>query len=127
VSYDRAAVADALVAVLNTADPAVTAFDHPPQTLNPPCYVVAYPSIKTYNLPAFSIDRAEQVVLCVAGLDDPATIDTLERSAVDALAADPSLGGVVQVLRLVEQRNWRTMAVAGADYLTAELACEIQM
>ena len=127
MSYDRAATAKALAAVLGDASPGVPAFDHPPRTINPPAYVLSYPSTVDYNIPAFSIDRVEQVVLCVAGMDSPEVVDGLVEAARDALAADSSLGGVVQVVRVAQLRNWRMVNVAGSDFLVAELALEVNM
>jgi hypothetical protein len=131
MSWDRPVAAAALVAVLEDAVAAMTppasVFAQPPSTHNPPALVVQYPSQVILHQPAFPIDTATVTVLAVGGIDDPGTVDALLAVSVAAVEADPQLGAVVQYARPVEHRTWRIVNVAGADYLTAELALEIRM
>jgi hypothetical protein len=131
VSWDRPTAADALAAVLGDATagmiPPASVFAQPPSTYNPPALVIQYPTSVMLHQPAFTIDTASLSVLAVAGLEEPDTVDLLLALAVAAVEGDSQLGGAVQHAHPVEHRLWRIVNVAGADYLTAELALEIRM
>jgi hypothetical protein len=131
MSWDRPLAAAALAVVLEDAVAAMTppasVFTEPPATYNPPALIVQYPLPVILHQPTFAIDTASVIVLAVGGLDDSMTVDALLATAVAAIEADSSLGDVVQYCRPVEHRTWRIQNVAGADYLTAELALEIRM
>ena len=131
MSWDRAAAATAIVNTLTAAtaadSPSPSIFDRPPATFNVPAYIVAHPQTVVYGGPAFGIDLATVPLICAAGMEDVDTVDQLLDLASDSLPADPTLGGVIQNIDATEQRNWRVINVAGADYLTADLILEIRM
>lgn len=125
MSWDRANVAAALVGAL--AGTGVKVHPRPPATFNPPAYIVGYPITVDYGLPTFGVDQASLAVMCAAGIDQTDTVDQLIADAVAALNADTTLAGVVQVLQVRQQRNWRPQNVGGADYLIADLNIDIRM
>jgi hypothetical protein len=129
VSWDRPTAVAAVAATLAAAaGETIPVFDHPPATFNVPAIIVSHPETVSYNTPAFGIDLATIAVVCAAGLDDAFTVDQLIHLAITALSPDPMLGGrAVMSVNVSEQRNWRAVNVAGADYLTAELVLEIRM
>lgn len=131
MSWDRALAAAALEVVLADGTAAMTppasVFSQPPSTYNPPALVIQYPTQVLLHQPAFAVDIATVSVLAVAGLEESDTVDELLLLAVEAVEGDPQLGDTVQIARPVEHRPWRIVNVAGADYLTAELALEIRM
>lgn len=128
MTWQRAPVVTALVNTLTAATlDAVSVFDHPPPTFNIPAFVVAYVDTVDYNSPAFGIDLVSLPLICAAGQDQPDVVDELLTIAAAALNADITLGGVVQALKVTQQRSWRQLVVGGAEYLAAELALEIRM
>lgn len=127
MTWDRAAVADALVAVLGAAT-GVTVHRRPPETLNPMCVVVGRPQPVAYSTIAFSIDEATLPVMVVGGIETEDQIETLKNHCRTAIAADPSLGGVVQDCHASEERNWRNVTGAGGvQLLLVELILTVQM
>ena len=127
MTWQRAEAAEAIAGLLEPLDPLVSVFASPPETFNPPAYVVGYPSAVTYDGAAFSIDLATIPVLAAGGLAELDRVDALLRAAKDAITADPSLDGAVMSARVVSQSNWRRLNVAGADILVADLILEIRM
>lgn len=128
MSWNRAAAAAALAAALEAAtNDTVTVLDRPPATFNPPALIVQYPQTVTRHTPAFATDLATLTILGAVGLEAPETLDALLDLADQAISADPTLGDVVQAAKPTELRNWRILPVAGAEYLSAELALTIQM
>lgn len=131
MSWDRPTAAAGLEEVLVGATagmtPPASVFPEPPSTYNPPALVIQYPTTVTLHSPAFAVDTAAVSVLAVAGLEEPDTVDELLALAVAAVEGDSSLAGTVQYAHPVGHRLWRIVNVAGADYLTAELALEIRM
>jgi hypothetical protein len=125
--WERATAATAIAAVLEAIDPAVSVFATPPATFNPPAYVCGVVRTLTYDGATFGIDAVQFRVFVSAGPEEYDRLDALCASARAALAVDPSLAGAVQHLRVLSQENWRRLAVAGADTLTADLILEIRM
>jgi hypothetical protein len=126
VSWDRAAVAAALVDVL-TAATGVMVFDRPPGTLNAPALVVARPNTVTYGNGAFGIDDAELPIVCVGGADDLDGLEALKALVRQAIDADNTIKGVVQHAYPQQERNWRVINIGGADLLTVEVILQIRM
>jgi len=131
MTWQRAPAAAALVGKLSAAVAAgtlpVTVFDKPPATLNAPALVVGRPLEVRYATAAFGIDEAELPVVVVAGADGDDMLDSLITTVREAVAPDPTLGGVVQSAIVSLERNWRNLTVAGADVLTADVLLTIQM
>jgi hypothetical protein len=119
-----AAIADVLAAKVP-----VSCFATPPETLNPPAYVCAYPRTVTYDVSSFGVDLVEFILGAYAGPNDPDTLDELLGEARAALSVDPGLGGVVQSLIPTTQSNWRRVAIAANNIsaLAADLTLEIRM
>ncbi len=131
MSWDRGAAADALVAVATAATapliPPATCLPKPPATFNPPTVVVQFPLTVTKHSPAFAIDVADLALLVAVGAPEGELLDQMLGLLDDAIQADQTLGGVVQVAKPTQWRNWRILTVAGADLLCADLALTIQM
>jgi hypothetical protein len=131
LSWQRAPVAAAIADVLSVAGDGwnVTSFATPPETLNPPAYVCAYPRTVTYDTASFGVDLVEYVVGAYAGPNDPDTLDELLAQARAALSVDPGLAGTVQSLQVTTQSNWRRVAIASSNVnvLAADLILEIRM
>jgi hypothetical protein len=128
LSWQRAPVAAAVAEVLS-AKVAVACFATPPETLNPPAFVCAYPRTVTYDTSSFGIDLVEYIVSAYAGPNDVDTLDGLVSEARAALEVDPGLGGVVQSLQVTTQGNWRRLSIASTNVnvLAADLTLEIRM
>jgi hypothetical protein len=130
VSWDRDPAAKALAAALTDVvaaqQLAVTVFDRPPPSLNPPALVVAWPIEVRFSAAAFGIDEVTLPVLCVGPVDGEDTVAELIAVVRDA-ELDPSLGGAVQIAYPSMERNWRQINVAGVDLLSAEVTYTIQM
>jgi hypothetical protein len=127
VSWDRAAVANALVAVLGPATGA-TVHPRPPETLNPMCLVVGRPQPVTYSVAALSVDEAVLPLIVVGGVETEDQIEAIKNAAKAAVTADPTLGGAVQAAWPTEERNWRNITGAGGiQLLTVELILTVNM
>lgn len=127
MSWDRKVVADALVNLLGPAT-GVKVHDKPPETLNGPCLVVGRPQPVSYSAVALAIDEATVPLMVVSGIEAEDQVDALKNQARDAIAADPTLGGVVQLCYSSEERNWRNLTGAGGiQLLLVELILMIQM
>jgi hypothetical protein len=125
--WQRAPVATAIAGLLGAIDPSVSAFATPPETLNPPAYVCAYPRRVEYNMASLGVDLVTFVVSAFAGPTDPDTLDDLLSDAAAALNASPTLAGSVQEGHVSGQDNWRRFSLAGAEVLAADLTLEIRM
>jgi hypothetical protein len=127
--WTRAVVADALATLVASfageAGVAATVFAKPPGTLNPPAIVVGRPRMVRYGTAALSIDEVELPVACIGALDGDDVVDTLAGVVRDAVRADPTVGGTVQVAYPYEQAQWRAVNVAGADLLAADVVLMI--
>jgi hypothetical protein len=127
VTWDRAAVAGALVTTFGAVTP-VKVHAAPPETLNPMCIVVGRPDSVSYNTIAFSIDQATLPVMVVGGLETEDQIEALKALCRQAVGADPTLGGTVQAATATEERNWRNVTGAGGiQLLLVELVLAVQM
>lgn len=128
MSWQRAPVAAAVAEVL-AAKTAVSCFATPPETLNPPAYVCAYPRTVTYDTSSFGIDFVEFILIAFSGPNDPDTLDDLLAQARDALSVDPGLSATVQSLQVTTQSNWRRIAIAANNIsaLAADLVLDIRM
>jgi hypothetical protein len=121
-------VAAALVSILTAAtEGAVTCFEKPPATINPPAVVVSRVERVTYSAAALNVDDITLPVLAVGAMDGDDTVSALAEVIRQAVLANRSLGGVVQAAWPFEQRNWRGINVAGIDLLTVEIVLSIQM
>jgi hypothetical protein len=127
VSWDRPKAAHALAQVLEAALPEVSVFDHPPPTMNPPALVVQLPTTVVPSSPTFGTDTATWTVLAAVGADQADGLDDLLRSASAAIKLNPRLDGATQLTRVTEWRDWRLMAVAGAELMVAHLVLETRM
>jgi hypothetical protein len=121
-------VAAAIADVLSDKVP-VSCFATPPETLNPPAYVCAYPRTVTYDASSFGVDLVEFVLGAYAGPNDVDALDELLSEARAALSVDPGLSGTVQSLVPMSQSNWRRVAIAAGNIsaLAADLVLEIRM
>jgi predicted NBD/HSP70 family sugar kinase len=126
MSWERKPVAAALAGMLGPLDPSVAVFEAPPPTFGPPAYIVWYPQTVTYDAFAFTVDLVLLPILCVAGLGEWDRVDGLVAAAKKAIDADPQLAGTVAVAKAATNSGWRQLAVAGADYLGADLVLEIR-
>jgi hypothetical protein len=128
VTWTRAPVAAALVPILAAIDPAVPAYAEPPETFNPPAYIVGYPRTVNYRTPTFGVDTAQLPMLAAAGAGEVDRVDELLAAAYDAIAAAPKpIGGIVQLVEIGPQDNWRLLRVAGVDVLAADLLLTIRV
>jgi hypothetical protein len=128
MTWQRAPVAAALVRILAAIDVTVPAFAQPPETFNPPAYIVGYPRTVNYRMLVFGVDEALLPMLAAAGPGEVDRVDELLQLAYDAIAAaDQTLGGLVQVLDPGPQDNWRLLKVAGVDVLCADLLLRVLM
>jgi len=132
VAWSRHAAAAAIAAVLEQmavppAGPPPAVFATPPETFNPPAYVCGVVRRLDYDTPTFGVDGAEFRLFVSAGPNDYDGLDAMCAAARAALAVDPSLAGQVISCRVANQENWRRLAIAGADTLTADVILEIRM
>lgn len=130
MGWNRADVADAICTTLDTAaEGSVATFPDPPPSFNVPAYIVAWPTNVSYNAPVYGVDLATLPLIVAVAENQSGYLDTLLDLARQALANDPTLGGLlsVGVLIVTDQRNWRVLAdVAGSRFLAAELILEIR-
>ena len=131
MAWERSSAAAAVAAVLEPVaagqTPPASVFATPPESFNPPAYVCGVVRTLTYDGAAFGVDHVEFRLFVSAGPTDYDGLDVLCAQARAALAADPSLAGAVKHCRVLSQENWRRLAIAGADTLTADLILEIRM
>jgi hypothetical protein len=131
MTWQRAPVAAALVTILAAVDDSVPAFAVPPDTFNPPAYIVGYPRTVNYRTPQFGVDEAQLPLAVACGVAEVDRVDDLLRRAYDALSAatatDPTLGGTVLLVDPGPQDNWRLLKVAGVDVLAADLLLRVLM
>lgn len=127
MTWDRTAAAAALADVLEvgTGD-LVAVFEGPPPTLNPPALVIMRPSV-AFSTPTFGIDEATWSIMAAVGVGQDDALDDLLAAARQAVIAEPTLGGAVQLCRPTELRPRGIINVAGGDYLTEELILETRM
>jgi len=122
---------DATTAVVNAlmvvAGETVFVFPKPPQTINPPALVVGRPIEVRYGTFSLGADEADLPVACIGPADGEETVDSLIGMVRQAVAADRSLGGVVQDCTDTLERNWHNLNVAGVDILQAEILLTIRM
>jgi hypothetical protein len=123
----RRRAAAAIAGTLEAELDGLAVYDRPPGSFVAPAAVVQFPAVN-YNVPAFGVDNApEWTVLFAVGIDEADELDELLDLARAALNADERLAGGVQHCRTVGHRNARIIAVAGVDYLTAELVLDIRL
>ena len=127
MTWNRKEAAAGIAQVLSVADAAVSVFATPPETFNPPAYIVGYPRLVQYSRDVFGIDTATLPVMVGVSPNEVDTGDALLVVAKDALEADLTLDHAVQGLRVLEQSNWRRLNVAGAEVLAVDLVVEITM
>jgi hypothetical protein len=124
--WSRTKAAAAVAGVLAALD-GIAVFATPPETFNPPAYIVGYPSSVAYGHVGFGMDLASLPVMAAAGPNSADDVDALIQNAKDAIDADPTLGGAVGNATVATQANWRRVDVAGAQVLAADLVLEIRM
>jgi hypothetical protein len=125
--WNRAGVAKAIAALLADLDESVTVFDAPPSTLNPPAYVVRYPSVVDYDVPTFGVDLGTLPVEAIVAPGEFDRLDAMLDDARQALSDDDNLGGAVVTQSPRSQSGWRMFNVAGVDVMAAQLILEIRM
>jgi|SRR5215472_2544764 len=127
MTWNRTAVADALVAVLQPATGGVV-HDLPPETLNPNCVVVGRPTTVSYGSFGFGIDDVELPLIIVGGVESEETIDALKATCRAAIFNNQTLNGTVQRAVATGERNWRNYTGAGGiQLLLVELVLQITM
>ena len=127
MSWDRAVVADALAAAF-AAVTDVKVHTRPPELLNPMCVVVGRPQPVTYDQFAFGVDEASLPVIVAGGAETEDAVEALKNLCRQAVAKDPTLGGVVAACTAAEERNWRNLTGAGGiQLLLVELILTIRM
>ena len=127
MSWDRATVADALVAMLGPAA-GVTVHPRPPELLNPMCVVVGRPQAVSYATANFGVDEATLPLIIAGGVETEDQIETIKNACRAAVTADHSLAGVARNAWATEERNWRNVTGAGGvQLLLVELVLTVQM
>jgi len=130
--WKRADAAAAIVPILEAIDTTtligalVSVFAAPPETFNPPAYIIGYPAQVNYDGATFGIDEALLPVYAAGGMSEVDRIDALLEAAKVAIAGAP-LPSALQLLRVMQQTNWRPLKVGGSDLLAADLTLEIRM
>jgi hypothetical protein len=128
MSWNRAAAAAAITAVLQTAmGETVFVYPKPPGTVNPPAVIVGRPASVRYSTVAFTIDEAILPVSCCGPADGDDMVDALVTAVRHALTADQTLGGAVQACWPADERAWRQASIAGVDVLLADVNLTVQM
>ena len=127
MTWTRIIAAAAIAETLDRLDPAVNVFATPPETFNPPAYIVGYPTTVQYGRQMFGTDVATIPVMIGVGPNEVDRADAMVAMAKDALVVDPSLGQLVQGLAITEQANWRRLNVSGIEVLAVDLVLEITM
>lgn len=133
MALDLNATMDALGVRLATIA-GLRVYDYPPDVIAEPAGVIAYPESVDYDLTyRGGADRALFPIHVLTGkVSDRASRDRIgayvartgTASVKTTLEADPTLGGVVDSLR-VESATFSTMAVAGLEYLAATFNVEV--
>jgi hypothetical protein len=128
MSWQRAPAAAALAELLTEAsEGTVACFAVPPQTINPPAIVVSRPVTEEYGVAGMSVDRITLPVVCVGPRDNDDVVEQLKRIVLDAILADPTIKGAVQVATATEARNWRMLSIAGIETLAVDVILTVQM
>jgi hypothetical protein len=127
MGWVRATAAAAVASILTPIDATVSVFASPPETFNPPAYIVGYTRLVNYDGATFGVDRVDLPVMAAAGIGELDRVDALLAQAKDALDLDPSAGGAVQSLYTKTQDQWRVIVVGGSELLAAELVLDIRM
>jgi hypothetical protein len=129
MTWDGAAARAGLNTVLSAAFEGtnVSVFPAPPSTFNAPALIGQYPLTVTKFVPSFGVDTAAWSVMAAVGLEQSDELDGLANDAAAAIFLDPTLGGVVQVSKVTELRNWRIVTAGGAELLSCEIALETRM
>jgi hypothetical protein len=126
MSYDGNAIAEALAAILSEIDATVPAFAQPPETVNPPAYIVGLDESVEFDVAGFGMDLARLPVICCAGPFETARVRELRDAAKAAVDADRTLGGLNAAVTGRSSRNPRLMTIAGAQLLALDLILEIR-
>jgi hypothetical protein len=126
MSWDRLSTAPALADALNTtASELVSVFDTPPPTLNPPALVVGRPVVVRYSTFALGVDEVELPVVCLGPLDGEVLVNELSAMVRTAVVREPTLGGTVKGATAMEERNWRSIVIAGTSCLAVDVILSI--
>lgn len=133
MALDLNATMDALGIRLGTIA-GLRVYDYPPDVIAEPAGVIAYPEAVEYDQTyAGGADRATFPVHVLTGkVSDRASRDRIGAyvaraggsSVKTTLEAEPTLGGVVDSLR-VERATFSTMTVAAVEYLAATFDVEV--
>jgi hypothetical protein len=127
MGWNRDDVAKALVPILQPIDAQAKVFPDPPETFNPPAFIVGFVQSVDYDLAAFGVDMVQLPIAACCGAGEVAKVDAYIVAARDAISEDLTLGGVVHAAKPRAQNNWRRLQVAGAEILAADLVLEIRM
>lgn len=133
MALDLNAAMDALGVRLATIA-GLRVYDYPPDVIAEPAGVIAYPESVDYDQTyAGGADRAMFPIHVLTGkVSDRASRDRIgayvartgAASVKTTLEAEPTLGGVVDSLR-VQSATFSTMAVAGLEYLAVSFNVEV--
>lgn len=122
-----AALADTLRSSIDDNGDGVTVFERPPATLNVPALVISRQPEVAYGDVSFGVDSAQLPVVCLAQIGGEDVVDELVGMVLDAIEADPMLGGAVRSCTPAAQRNWRGSKIGGVDVLSVDVVLDIQM
>jgi hypothetical protein len=128
VTWNRAPVAAALVAMLGPATGGLKVHPYPPEIINGPCVVVSRPQPVLCSAVAPTVDEVTLPVIVASGVEQEAALETVLTQCRSAIQNDSTLQGSVQVAWPAEIRNWRNITGAGGtQLLLAELILTIRM
>lgn len=128
MSWQRAPVASALVAIITPVVGGIKVFPSPPELINGPAVVVSRPTTVVYNTVGMGIDEAELPVVIASGVEQEANVDALKIQVRHAIEADRTLQGSVADAHPTGERNWRNLTGAGGtQLLLVELVLQIRM
>ena len=113
MTWDRAACAQAVAAVLGPVLPTVTIHQRPPEIVNPFCLVISRPAPVSYATAGLGVDEATLPLIVVGGAETEDTVEQIKNTAKQAIDANFTLGGKVQAAWCTEERNWRNQTGAG--------------
>ena len=128
MSWNRTPVADALVALIGGAVPAVYVHSRPPETLNFPSVVVMRPVQVLYGSAGLGVDVVELPIAVVHGMEQEDALEAIKGQVKAAIDGDQGLGGVVKACWCNREQGWRNVTGAGGvQLLYVELILTVWM
>jgi len=128
MSWNRTPVADALVALIGGAVPAVYVHSRPPETLNFPSVVVMRPVQVLYGSAGLGVDEVELPIAVVHGMEQEDALEAIKGQVKAAIDGDQGLGGVVKACWCNREQGWRNVTGAGGvQLLYVELILTVWM